>query len=249
MRKNFDIVFFDLGDTLIYFNGQWSEVMGQAIHEMVLFLSRNDTNFDTENFENRFRQRINEYYIERDEKCIEYTMERVLRSLIVEMGYHHSLKDWIRPALNAMYAVTEEFWTVEKDAVSTLKILQGKGFHLGLISNAADANDVQVLLEKTQLLPFFEVIMVSADFGLRKPHSKIFKAALKHWHADASRAVMVGDTLEADILGARKVGMASVWITRRVQDKSERLSEVNYRPDAEIETLSQLIPLLKNWKK
>ena len=57
-------------------------------------------------------------------------------------------------------------------------------------------------------------------------------------------AIMIGDTLPADILGARNVGMRSVWITRRAdrQENSEVAGTI--QPDYEIEDLSSLVDLV-----
>ena len=75
----------------------------------------------------------------------------------------------------------------------------------------------------------------------RKPPPRIFDLALAHWNIPANDVAMVGDSLEADIAGAKQLGIYTVWITRRVSHGATR-SEV--QPDASIHTLSELPGLL-----
>jgi FMN phosphatase YigB (HAD superfamily) len=51
---------------------------------------------------------------------------------------------------------------------------------------------------------------------------------------------MVGDTLGADILGARNSGIFSIWIRRRANTPGNRAHVDNILPDAQIDTLSEL---------
>jgi FMN phosphatase YigB (HAD superfamily) len=58
---------------------------------------------------------------------------------------------------------------------------------------------------------------------------------LKALGVSASETVFVGDTVDADIEGAKAVGMKAVYIERRVQKEVE-----NARPDQTIKSLSEL---------
>jgi FMN phosphatase YigB (HAD superfamily) len=53
-------------------------------------------------------------------------------------------------------------------------------------------------------------------------------------------AVMVGDTLTADILGAQNTGMYGIWITRRAHRPENLNLKVSITPDAVIGTLDEL---------
>jgi putative hydrolase of the HAD superfamily len=65
---------------------------------------------------------------------------------------------------------------------------------------------------------YLDPILISAGFGLRKPHPDIFNAVLQKWDLPAEAVVMVGDLLEADILGAEKVGMRHIWMTEVIEE-------------------------------
>ena len=53
---------------------------------------------------------------------------------------------------------------------------------------------------------YFDVIMDSELAGVKKPHPKIFELALEKASVTADKSLMIGDSLEADILGAKEVG-------------------------------------------
>jgi putative hydrolase of the HAD superfamily len=134
---------------------------------------------------------------------------------------------------------------VEEDAISTLDALKGLGLRLGLVSNAGDAHDVDTLVDQHHLRSYFEQVIISALVGVRKPNPHIFKLALDHFKVAPDNTVMVGDTLGADILGARNARIASVWITRRAHRSDNRAHEDTIQPDAVINRLSELPALLE----
>lgn len=246
-HRKFDAVLFDLGATLIYFNAPWSESV--AAQHLVLAQELIDRGYklDAQRFAAGFLERLNAYYIERETEFIEQSTETILRAYLAEYGYPDAPSSVLRPALDAMYAVTQKIWTLEEDALPTIRQLKDQGYRLGLISNANDDKDVETLIDLHRLRSWFDVILISAAFGRRKPDPRIFEAALRSLNASPDRAVMVGDTLGADVLGAQNSGMAGIWITRRAKSPANQAHLDTILPDATIDTLSQLPDLLYNW--
>jgi putative hydrolase of the HAD superfamily len=72
---------------------------------------------------------------------------------------------------------------------------------------------------------------------VRKPDARIFRAALDRLGVPAERTVMVGDNLEADIVGARRVGMRTILLTR---PGAKRLA-ASPTPDLQIDSLRELL--------
>ena len=58
-------------------------------------------------------------------------------------------------------------------------------------------------------------ILVSEDIGVRKPDRRIFDQALELTGAEPAEAVMIGDSLQADIAGAGALGIGTIWINGR----------------------------------
>jgi 2-haloalkanoic acid dehalogenase type II len=243
---HFEALIFDLGSTLIYFDANWSKITSQATAELIRYLKSAGLNLDGETFSQEFSARLEKYYAEREAEFIEYTTAYNLRALLAEWGYPKVPDAVIEPALEAMYSVSQAHWKPEADAIPTLKELRERDYRLGLISNAADDADVQALVDKADLRPYFEIILSSAAAGIRKPHPRIFEMALEALEATPSSAAMVGDTLGADILGAHNSGMFSIWITRRANVPANRAHSDTIKPGATVEALSEIPDLLED---
>lgn len=247
--RRFDALIFDLGSTLIYFDGNWSKIYSQANAELVGYLKAAGLKLDGDAFQREFNTRLENYYAEREAEFIEYTTAYNLRALLAEWGYPEAPDSVINPALEAMYRVSQAYWKPEPDAAPTLKKLCEQNYQLGLISNAADDADVQALVDKANLRPYFKIILSSAAVGIRKPHPRIFEIALEALETAPSSAAMVGDTLGADILGAQNTGMFSIWITRRADVPANRAHSNTIQPDATVGSLSDLPDLLEDLAK
>lgn len=55
-------------------------------------------------------------------------------------------------------------------------------------------------------------MVCSYDIGIPKPDPRIFQHTLGLLDVDASEAVMVGDSIKADIKGATNAGLEAVWV-------------------------------------
>jgi len=239
----FEAILFDLGSTLIYFDGNWTETLPESNAKLLRSLQASGIELGTI-FVDRFRAQLQAYYADRDTDFIEYTTTYVLRDVLAGFGYDSVPDPVIRDALAAMFAVTQRYWKSEADTHSTLEILRQRGYRLGLISNAGDDADVQTLLDRSDLRRYFDVILTSAGEGIRKPNPKIFWKALDSLGTLPANAAMIGDKLGADILGAKNTGIYSIWITRRADMPDNRAHIKTIQPDATIASLGELPPLL-----
>jgi HAD superfamily hydrolase (TIGR01549 family) len=105
------------------------------------------------------------------------------------------------------------------DALPTLDALRAHGLKIGLLSNSA--RDLDEFVEHHGLV--VDAVLTSRSHGKTKPHETIFMRMLELLEVAAEEAVMVGDTIEDDIDGARSVGMQALLVDR----------EGRYRPDVE----------------
>ena len=103
-------------------------------------------------------------------------------------------------------------FTLYDDVPATLETLRAGGLRLGLISNTQRClTSFQTHFELQDLI---SVAISSSDHGYMKPHPSIFRAALEQMRVPADEAVMVGDSLVHDVLGARRAGMRGVLLVR-----------------------------------
>ena len=98
------------------------------------------------------------------------------------------------------------------DAIETLETLRGRGYRLASVTNRS-LGGPRFLEEVDELglAQFFEEIVISCDLGYMKPHPKIFRHTLEALGIEPQEAVMVGDSLRADVAGAQALGMTAVW--------------------------------------
>jgi putative hydrolase of the HAD superfamily len=245
MNQTIQAVLFDLGETLMYSLDPWPPIFDRAGRELSNALCASNVAVDCDTFHTDFRQRLDEYYAERERNLFETSTIIILRELLAEKGHHNISKKTLRDALDQFYAVTQQNWALENDAVPTLKKLQEARFHLGLVSNAGDARDVLQLTEKFGIEQYFDFIITSAECGYRKPHPRIFELALERWGYMPDEIAMVGDRLDADVRGAQPLGIYAIWITRR----AKKLDPHPIKPDCSVNTLGEIPPLLMNLQK
>jgi len=240
MNQTIQAVLFDLGETLMYSLNPWPPVYDHAGRELANALCASNVDVDCATFHIDFRQRLDEYYAEREHNLFETSTMVVLRELLAEKGHHKIPKNILRNALDQFYAVTQQNWALEEDATPTLDILLEGGFHLGLVSNAGDTRDVLQLTEKFDIKKYFDFIITSAKCGFRKPHPRIFELALTNWGYMPDEIAMIGDRLDADVRGAQPLGIYAIWINRR----AKTLDPAPFSPDYSVQTLSEIPPLL-----
>ena len=94
------------------------------------------------------------------------------------------------------------------EAIIVLSGLQKK-YNMHIITNGFE--EVQhPKIERSGLMPFFKHIITADEVGVKKPNPIIFEHALKTTNTLPQNALMIGDSLEADILGAIHLGMQAI---------------------------------------
>jgi putative hydrolase of the HAD superfamily len=127
---------------------------------------------------------------------------------------------------------------VYEDTFETLDALKGK-YQLLLLTNGSPDLQKTKLAITPELVPYFDQIVISGDFGKGKPDPSLFEHALSRMSLNKDEAIMVGDNLMTDILGASRVGIKSVWINRHNKERNEVI------PTYEINHLGKLFGILE----
>ncbi|PUZ26666.1 putative hydrolase of the HAD superfamily [Chitinophaga costaii] len=111
----------------------------------------------------------------------------------------------ILPTKTALFPYTTE----------VLEYLLQKQYTLHLITNGFE--DTQLMkLRNANIFHYFTNIITSEAAGSLKPHAAIFNFALQKSSAMATESIMIGDTLEVDILGAQQAGMDQIYFNPNV---------------------------------
>ncbi len=104
--------------------------------------------------------------------------------------------------------------TLYEDVIPTLQCLRNDGFKLAIVSNWDTPLDP--LTERLGIAHYFDAIVASHDERVRaaKPAPHIFNYTLRAINVPAEETVHIGDTYEADIVGAENVGIRAILIDR-----------------------------------
>ena len=111
---------------------------------------------------------------------------------------------------------------------------------MGVVSNHPGSGTVLSWeLQRHELLNYFEFVISSADYGIRKPHSAIFTSAATRLGMAPSEIWYVGDTLETDMVGAKQCHMSAIWYNRRQQEHTDIPVDAEVRSWEEFLELAQ----------
>lgn len=122
----------------------------------------------------------------------------------------------------------------------TFKVLDRlkEDYRLLLLTNGSPDLQNTKLDITPELVPYFEQIVISGNYGKGKPDPGIFEHALSLMSLKNDEVIMVGDNLMTDILGANRTGVKSVWINRVNKERNE------VQPTYEITSLEELDGIL-----
>ena len=80
-------------------------------------------------------------------------------------------------------------------------------------------------LERSGLLPYVQDVFVSEDAGAAKPDVRYFDYAFSRIPGfEKERALLIGDSLTSDMLGAQNAGIDSMWYCPQGGEAPEGLS-------------------------
>mgnify|MGYP002406750486 CR=1 FL=1 len=93
-------------------------------------------------------------------------------------------------------------------------------------------------IENSGLKPYFDKVILSEDAEINKPHPDIFTYALKNTNSRRDQTVMIGDSWDADIVGAYQSRIAQIWFN------PGSLAPVGFEPTYTVQTLAEIKDIL-----
>lgn len=110
--------------------------------------------------------------------------------------------------------VQKKLIRLHKDAKPGLEWARKHGHKIWIITDADDYL-VHDVLPATGLDKLWDGYVTAADAGYPKPEPAIFRLALERARIQPSRAIMIGDSYERDVLGARNAGIPRAVLVDR----------------------------------
>jgi putative hydrolase of the HAD superfamily len=246
-------VIFDLGHTLMHLDGTWPEIFERSVADLAAFLDGHNLAVSGEAFARALLERRSQGFVQARETMREVTAEESMRWTFAHFGLPAPDPALVTAAIDAFFAYEEAHWFVDPEALPLLRRLASQGLRLGMFSNATDDPFIQRLVDRFGFRLWLDPALSSAGTGIRKPDPTAFVPILEAWQLPPALVAVVGDTLEADILGAKQAAMRSVWIPSREDARQEGGPSEGAQPvdvivpDGTIGRLSELPGCLAAW--
>jgi len=251
MTPRITAVLFDLGDTLWHFPTMppVEVIRGETVKR----LSRLLESWGEEVTDQRF-------FLARDIRmAMEEETARAFHGDSIDPGYPDICRRVAaRHGLKLTPEQGEELWeawnlggkflgrTLFPDSLETLGWLRERGFRLGSVTNRGYGGPrFRQELRDLGLAEIFEVVAISCDIGYMKPHPRIYQYALEVMGLMPEETAMVGDSLRADVEGAKALGMIAVWCRPPLDEPVEASTdppdvEGSVRPDYTIDSVGEI---------
>jgi putative hydrolase of the HAD superfamily len=212
LRGGPQAVFFDVGNTLLFpypsVSHVCAEILRDAGHVRDLDAIESLMPLVDQYYEDRYRDDDAFWTSEQETSGVWVGMYSLLCR---ELGIEERAEELAMAVYDAFGSA--ERWRAWDDVRPAFERLRDRGVRVGVISNWD--RRLPGLLEGLGLTDIVEVVVSSADVGLRKPDPRIFEMACERLGVQAGRSAHVGDHVYADVLGARTAGLAPVLIDRR----------------------------------
>lgn len=207
-------ILFDLGDTLVTRSVKDIFLMREALKEI-------DKLFMSEGYENRAKflfSAFDDIYSEidqiRERVYVEIPLSAWLNKLLIRVYGNKYPKKLFKNAINTTIEARSSFVKPINGVPEVLNELRMR-YKVGLISNNSSNDVVFKVLSKLNMTKYFDIILTSEGFGVRKPYPGIFLYALKKLNIEfPESSVFVGDSIKHDINGARNAGMTAILLNK-----------------------------------
>lgn len=217
-------ILFDLDNTLVDFMQMKQAAVSAAVVDMI------DAGLDLSATE--ASRRIWEIY---DREGIEF--QEVFDRFLME-HYNRIDHKILASGVIAYRRAREAALVLYPHVKITLIELVRRGYRLAVLSDAP-AKQAWLRLCSLGLQHIFETVITPEDTGERKPHPLPFRKALETLGVSAAEAVMIGDWPERDMVGAKAVGIRTIYARYGDAHQSSRSGA-----DKDIDDISELLEIL-----
>ena len=235
-------VLLDLGDTLVHLSRPWEVIFEENARSIYEFLRGAGVKADFDKFSASLVRALDDASATSGPFKIEIPMEETIRRVMGKFGLRNPHSELVQGAIEAYYRPELQSWEVFPDTVETLINLDKSRYVIGLISNARSDWAVNAIMRKNEIEKFFQVTVTSAAMRIRKPRPEIFIKALDALDVRPREATFIGDSLDADVLGARNVGMHAIYLRRRPPEH-----DILVAPEATVSNLTEATKIIEGW--
>lgn len=222
--KNYEWIIFDADDTLFHFD---------AFAGLQLMFSRSGVTFTAEDYET--------YQVLNKSLWVEYQNAKISAQQLQQRRFSVWAERLVMDPADLNHAFMQamaDICSPIEGAVSLLNTLKGN-VKLGIITNGFVALQ-DIRLQRTGLKEHFDILVISEQIGVAKPHRDIFDHAITLMgNPDRQKVLMVGDNPDADIVGGINAGLDTCWLNR-----NDKTLSADITPNYQVSSLWHLEQLL-----
>ena len=142
----------------------------------------------------------------------ELTAEQCVASVLGDMRIAVESEE-IDAGVQSIMMATLDHAQAIPGAVSLVQDLAAAGYPLAIVSSAVYHPFLDASLKKLGFAGLFQSVVTSASCGFYKSRPEIYWLALEALGAKPERSLHIGDSYRFDVLGGRRAGMATVWLS------------------------------------
>ncbi len=237
-------IIFDLGSTLLRFTDNYETVARAGAEAMAAwYFKKKHVKLDQPALVEAFLRERAAGRALAYQTHTEVTAQASLRAALKKVDAPPTAAAFAEAAIKIYFEPEETAWQPYADADAVLQQLAGQGYRIGLYSNATDDPFIQRLVNRRKLRPWLSPVFSSAGWGWRKPKPEPFRLIAERWGLPPQEVAVVGDTLNADILGAQQAGMTGVLVT--MDEAATNANNRHIQPDASAATLTEAAELIR----
>jgi len=248
LKNPIKAVFFDMGGTLeeVYYDEEM-RFRGSEVILRVLQQNNLDPGLSTKDFHQLVVSNLHYYEKIKTKSTIEIKAADFWNKYVFKDINLSELRVTRIAELLTFFLETLFFQrTMRKEVPHVLEEIKQKGLKIGCISNIMGIMLVSYCLQKYRIINYFDTIVLSCIYGLRKPNPKIFHYAAKTAVVEPAQCIYVGDTVSRDIIGSKKAnyGLSILIPSFLTQQNDTDIDKELIKPDITIQNLEELLEIL-----
>lgn len=236
-KNDITVVAFDYGNTLIEFTQPQLAAQSVRLRTVLMDLYRD---FEQEHLDEIRHAQILAPYA-RD--FVENDIHEVSAELVRKLFNEEPPDEHIQQIIHTRRQAFEDTVFLPEDVKPLLEALAAR-YRLAFISNYPCGISIRNTLSSSGIEHLFESTIISGEVGRIKPHPMIYDAMLDDMGVSAEEVVYIGDNWLADVQGAKRRGLKSIWTRQFVPYENFEEQEGDHQPDAVIEHIEELRDLL-----
>jgi putative hydrolase of the HAD superfamily len=236
---------FDLGGTLIHLDATWEQIREARMKAIGEALKAHGFALDLDQLKREYLRQHEEESEYATRTLEEIEIQQSFNNLFDRLGVEARQRPLNEELVKRFFAAEMESWMLFHGVADMLQNVRALKLKVGLLSNARNDWAVREIMNQLELTKFFDGILTSAAIGIRKPRPEPFRQILGLLRVQASEAVMIGNSMEADVAGAQPLGIRTIRV--KFDDNVDEMPinlNVSVEPDITVSSVSEIVPAI-----